>query len=299
MTFGGAAATAVTVVNATTVTATTPAHGAGAVDVVVTTPGGSATLAGGYTYVQTLTLTAVTADSGTASGGTGVTLSGTNLTDATGVTFGGVAATSVNVVNATTVTAVTPAHAPGPVDVVVTTPGGSATLSNGYTYVATAVGQPSGGGVIAALGGGLQNLIAAAADNSAGIEWGGVGTVTNSQSTTDGAANTTTIVAVLGAGTYAAALCGDYEVDSQGNAPCQPGNACYGDWFLPAQDQLNALYLNRTAIGGFVNYYYSSTEYLPQPDIGAMVQGFDSSGDQFAVYKASSLRVRCVRGFMP
>jgi len=46
VTFGGTAATGVTVVNATTITAVTPAHAAGVVDVVVTTPGGTGTGAG-------------------------------------------------------------------------------------------------------------------------------------------------------------------------------------------------------------------------------------------------------------
>ena len=183
-------------------------------------------------------LTSITASSGTASGGVGVTLTGTNLTGTTGVTLGGVAATSVNVVSSTSVTAVTPAHAVGAVDVVISTPQGSATLTNGFTYLATAVGQPSGGGIIAALGGGLNNLIAATADNryraSSGVgsarRWAGA------QSDTDGASNTTAIVAALGAngGTpYGAQLCSAYEVDSQGNTPCQAGNACYNNWFLP------------------------------------------------------------------
>lgn len=49
--FGNTAATNVVVVNATTITATVPAHAAGAVAVVVTnTDLGNATLAGGYTY---------------------------------------------------------------------------------------------------------------------------------------------------------------------------------------------------------------------------------------------------------
>lgn len=50
VTFDGVAATDVTVVSDTEVTATTPAGAEGAVDVVVTTAGGSATLAGGFTY---------------------------------------------------------------------------------------------------------------------------------------------------------------------------------------------------------------------------------------------------------
>ena len=308
--FDGVAATGVTVVNATTVTATAPAHAAGAVDVAITTPGWSATLAGGYTYVLLPTLTAVNANSGTAAGFTGITLTGTTLTGATGVTFDGVAATFVNVVSSTTVTAVTPAHAAGATDVVITTPGGSATLSNGFTYVATAVGQSSGGGGIAALNGGLNNLIAATADNSAGIVWGGTGIAVGAaaQSNTDGAANTTAIVTALGNNggiPYAAQVCSNYEVDSQGNTPCQAGNACYSDWFLPAGNnltatgQLNALFTNRVAIGGFANgTYRSSTETAANPSNEALVHNF-FSGVQGNFAKGASLRVRCVRAFTP
>jgi hypothetical protein len=51
--FGGAAATGVTVSGSTLITATTPAHTAGAVSVTVTNPDGqSATLAGAYTYMD-------------------------------------------------------------------------------------------------------------------------------------------------------------------------------------------------------------------------------------------------------
>ena len=50
VTFGGTAATGFTVNNATTITATTPAHAAGAVNVTVTTAGGSATRTNSYTY---------------------------------------------------------------------------------------------------------------------------------------------------------------------------------------------------------------------------------------------------------
>jgi hypothetical protein len=310
VTFDGLAATNVTVVNATTITALTPAHAAGAVDVGIITPQGSATLAGGYTYVSGATLTGVNPTSGTASGGTGVTLTGTGLTGATSVTFDGVPATSVNVVNSTTVTAVTPAHAAGAVDVVVDTPSGGATLTNGYTYITTAVGQPSSGGIIAALNGGLNNLIAAVADNSTAIGWGGFGTAVGAaaQSTTDGASNTAAIVATLGnnGGTpYAAQLCSNYEVDSQGNTPCQAGNTCYNDWFLPAGNnltatgQLNGLFVNRLAVGGFANpLYWSSTESTISPTTSAWLQGFDV-GPELSVAKSVDLPVRCVRAFTP
>ncbi len=49
-----------------------------------------------------------------------MTLTGTGFTTGATVTIGGVAATSVVVVSATSITAVTAAHAPGAVDVVVT-----------------------------------------------------------------------------------------------------------------------------------------------------------------------------------
>lgn len=250
------------------------------------------------------TLTAISPDSGTASGGTGVTLTGTGLAGATSVSFDGVPATSVNVVNSTTVTAVTPAHATGTVDVEIDTPAGGATLVNAYTYEATAVGQPSGGGTIACLGGGLQNLIAATADNSTGIEWGGLGTAigAGAQSDTDGGANTVAIVAAIGnnGGTpYAAQLCNDFEVDSQGNTPCQAGNSCYDDWFLPARGQLACLFDNRASIGGFASdLYWSSTEFSGSPATLAWGQSF-SDGIQFNADKAVNLRSRCVRGFTP
>lgn len=255
--------------------------------------------------INNVIIDTVSPSSGPASGGTGVTLTGNGFTGATSVTFGGTAATSVNVVNSTTVTAITPAHATGAVDVVITTPSDSATDTNGYTYLTTAVGQSAYGGTIACLNGGLNNLIAATADNSTSIEWGGFGTTTNATSTTDGAANTSTILSVLGAngGTpYAAQLCSNYEVDSQGNTPCESGNTCYNDWFLPAGNnatpsgQLNCLYTNRVAIGGFsVVFYLSSTELDAN---NGWLQRF-ASGGQGNVSKNDPRYVRCVRAFTP
>jgi PKD repeat protein len=138
VTFGGTAATGVLVVDANTITATTPAHAAGAVNVVVTTPGGTATGTGVYTYVTPPppTFGSITPNSGSTLGGTFVTITGTNLIGTTAVTFGGTAATAFTVVDANTITATTPAHAAGAVNVVVTTPGGTATGPNAYTYVA-------------------------------------------------------------------------------------------------------------------------------------------------------------------
>ena len=66
--------------------------------------------------------------------GTNVTITGTNFTGATAVKFGNVAATSFNIVNATTITAVVGAGATG--DVSVTTAGGTATKGT-FTYTTT------------------------------------------------------------------------------------------------------------------------------------------------------------------
>ena len=144
--FGANAATGVTVVNATTVTAVAPAGAAGStVDVTATTPAGTSPIAGtgnDYTYDQVVTpaptVTALSPTHGTAAGGNTVTLTGTDLTGTTAVHFGANAATGVTVVNATTVTAVAPAGTAGStVDVTATTPGGTsptAGTGNDYTY---------------------------------------------------------------------------------------------------------------------------------------------------------------------
>jgi IPT/TIG domain len=63
-----------------------------------------------------------------------VDITGSGFTGATQVSFGGVAAHAIDVLSDTEIAAVTPAHANGVVDVVVTTPTGSATLPGGYTY---------------------------------------------------------------------------------------------------------------------------------------------------------------------
>jgi hypothetical protein len=135
--FGGTVATNVAVVSASSLTATTPAHSAGAVSVVVTNPDGqSGTLGNGFTYLApAITVSAVAPNVGSTGGGTSVTLSGTNFAAGATVTFGGSAASNVVVSNSTTITAVTPSHKAGGVDVKVTNPDGqSAVLTGGFTY---------------------------------------------------------------------------------------------------------------------------------------------------------------------
>ncbi|HLK33201.1 MAG TPA: IPT/TIG domain-containing protein, partial [Terriglobales bacterium] len=86
------------------------------------------------------TLTGVTPNSGDPAGGTAITLAGTNFLSGASVTLGGTAATSVVVVSSTQITAVTPAHAAGAVDVKVLNPdGGNALLARGFTYQTGAI----------------------------------------------------------------------------------------------------------------------------------------------------------------
>lgn len=88
------------------------------------------------------TATAISPSNGSAAGGTVVTITGTNFQFngqdvISAVTVGGVACTEVSILSGTELSCVVGAHAAGAVDVVVTSEGGSGTLTNGYTYLTT------------------------------------------------------------------------------------------------------------------------------------------------------------------
>ncbi len=158
VTFDGIAATGISVVSGASITATTPGHAtAGAVNVVVTTPNGTATGTGVYTYVAPPTVISIAPPTGSIAGGIPVTITGTDLIGATSVTFDGTPATGVSVVSGASITANTPGHATaGAVNVVVTTPNGTATGTGAYTYTIpiTAIdaitGTPQVGSVLTA-----------------------------------------------------------------------------------------------------------------------------------------------------
>ena len=137
VTFNEKAATGIVVVDESQITAKTPAGAAGAVDVVVTNPGALTDgFTDGFTYLgKKPTITTISPTSGSAAGGTSVTITGTNFVDGVKVSFDGVAATGVTVTSATQITLKTPQHSPGVVRVVVTNVDAqSATRTNGYTY---------------------------------------------------------------------------------------------------------------------------------------------------------------------
>ena len=136
VTFGGAAATSVTVVNATTITCTTPAHAPGVVDVVLTNGDGQPTTAfSAFTYDNPPNVTTMRPTSGSTAGSGGVIIEGTNLNTVTNVSFGGINATILSS-SAAQLTVAAPPHSAGAVNVVLTNNVGNTTLTNGFTYVA-------------------------------------------------------------------------------------------------------------------------------------------------------------------
>lgn len=134
--FGSTPASSFTV-SSGSITAVAPA-GTGTVDVTVTSSGATSATSSAdhYTYVAPPAVSTVTPNLGPTAGGTLVTITGAELTFATGVRFGGTPAVSFIVNSATSMSAVAPAGT-GTVDVTVTTPGGTSTTGSGdhYRYV--------------------------------------------------------------------------------------------------------------------------------------------------------------------
>ena len=129
-----------------------------------------------------------------------------------------------------------------------------------------------------------HGLIATVADVSAGAEWGCEGVLIGSDGTAIGTGNQNTedIVAVCLTAGIAAKLCKDL---------VQGG---YNDWYLPSKDELNQLYINRVAIGGFsTSNYWSSSEDTSN---GVWYQDF-SDGSTNDYSKTNLTAVRAIRTF--
>ena len=109
-------------------------------------------------------------------------------------------------------------------------------------------------------------------------------------SLTDGQANTATLIAtdsdsvIAGQQQHQAAqYCADLSLNG------------HSDWYFPAKTELNTIYTNEAAIGGFDtsgSFYWASTEY----DIDQIWRQRFSNGEQNVnANKASSANVRCAR----
>ena len=178
------------------------------------------------------------------------------------------------------------------------TSGNTATATRQVVVVVQniAIGQSYQGGKIAYIlqsgdtgyvVGEFHGLIAATADQSSGIQWyNGDYIVTGATGTAigTGSANTDAIIAAQGSGSYAASIARDYN------------GGGYTDWYLPSKDELNQLYVNRAAIGGFEtnDYYWSSTETGVNL---AWSQDFIVVGSQSSLNKYYAYSVRAVRAF--
>jgi hypothetical protein len=130
-----------------------------------------------------------------------------------------------------------------------------------------------------------HGLIAAISDHPVRIQWSNGSDITTGATATalgTGFANTNTIIAAQGTGSYAASVARNHT------------GGGYTDWYLPSKDELYKLWLNRTAIGNFNgDWYYSSSEN--NVSTAWLING--SSGSWWQQVKGEAWHVRAVRAF--
>ena len=166
-------------------------------------------------------------------------------------------------------------------------------INSGATITYT-VGQSALGGKIAYIlvsgatgyvDGEQHGLVATSGNTSTSAAWGCQGTtISGADGTAIGTGNQNTIDIMAGCATagIAARLCGDLVEGG------------YSDWYLPSKDELNKLYLNKVAIGGFAGInYWSSSEFSNNI---AWVQFF-LNGSITGRDKSNSIYVRAIRSF--
>ena len=133
--FGVTAAQSFMINSATQITARVGGGSSGAIS--VTTPGGTASSSSNFTFGSASTSAPTISSFSPTSGGSGasVVITGTNLTGATAVSFGGTAAQSFVVNSATQITAAIGSGSSGVITVI--TPNGSASSSQSFTFTST------------------------------------------------------------------------------------------------------------------------------------------------------------------
>jgi hypothetical protein len=151
----------------------------------------------------------------------------------------------------------------------------------------TKIGDRYQGGIAFFIdGSGKHGLLAAPEDQSRSVVWfNGDFKDTGAVSLSDGSSNTDLIIGTQGTtSVYAARLCRDFR------------GGGFADWYLPSKDELNTLYLQRSAIGKFGdNIYWSSSQYdvgeIWVQDFATGEQHLDNSSD------AAGVAVRAVRAY--
>jgi len=153
------------------------------------------------------------------------------------------------------------------------------------------IGEECGGGVVAYHDGSGGGLIAATSDQSTGVQWGCLGTAIGTTGTSYGTgfSNTNAIMSGCATRPIAASLARAYD------------GGGYDDWFLPSKDELNILYTNRVAIGGFDlvdGAYWSSSEEGGGGEAWISWYQLFDGGTQVAIEKDwATLEIRAVRYF--
>jgi len=237
--------------------------------------------------ISTPTVTSVTATSGSRLGGTSITITGTDFASGATVSIGGNPATSVTVVSSTSITAITPAHALGSTNIVVTnSDSGIGTGTGLYTFTGAVcngsftcvVGDtgPGGGQIFyvdsvtgfncgpgntstGSSSGGLCHYLEAAPDSGSSSWAGGFYIWSGNTSVLIG-----TTSAAIGSGySNTLAMIAQDSTTAKAGTISQafrgPNNL--SDWYLPSKDELNQLRLQRALIAGLVSdLYWSSTE---------------------------------------
>jgi len=149
---------------------------------------------------------------------------------------------------------------------------------------------------------GESGKVCALTDNSGSLVWeqGGPTSIgPGAQSTSDGEANTLEIVSELGASVnHAAGLCDAFEIDSEDNTPCDIGNDCYDNWYLPASFEMADLSLQSTQRGGpIVGFTIANYQTSTEDDANNAFVTTLNTGALVSESKAIPARVRCVREF--
>jgi hypothetical protein len=174
----------------------------------------------------------------------------------------------------------------------------TSTNSGTLTWTGTHyIGESYGGGkVFFVYDNGKHGLIAASSDQSNAIRWfGGSNTNTRARGNGVGAGlkNTAIIIANQGpvdGNAFAATICNEYYVTETVGLV----TTTYGDWYLPSKYELNLLYLKKSEVGGFANWYYwSSTEI----DSGWSSLQYFANGVNYRVNKNLTYAVRAIRAF--